>query len=77
MLYSSEDFKSSKEMHSDNDYIACGDIYVLSVIPTKIWDEEFSTDDYLSALVSASLKEDGDSDEEIIEEVDGIIEQVL
>lgn len=72
--HEAESFEMSKEFYIGEDgYVACGDTNILKVTSTTFIDEEFFSEDYLSAIISVQLHEKGEENEKVIKEADQIV----
>jgi hypothetical protein len=81
-LYDSDfranDFEEARSFEGYGDeYIACGDLHILGILKTSFFDKDFFSDDYLYALVGASLYEKGVRNEDILLEADAIVKYFL
>ncbi len=69
-----ESFEMAKEMYvGEEGYFACGDTNIFDITSTTFFDEEFFSDDYLSALISVKLHEKGEENKKTIKEADDIV----
>ncbi len=76
--HETESFEMAKEMYfGEEGYFACGDTNILGITSTTFFDEEFFSQDYLSAIMSAKLHEKGDKNESIIKQADEIIKKLV
>jgi len=72
--HEAESFEMAKEFYVEQDgYIACGDSNILKVTSTTFIDEEFFSEDYLSAIISVKLHEKGEKDNDTIKQADQIV----